>query len=52
MSRLNSYLKNLAIIIGSISFRNNRLTPEGAVVIGKGLSLNESLQVLKVSDMS
>ena len=32
-------------------FRNNRLTAEGAVVIGKGLSLNESLQVLKVSYM-
>ena len=28
--------------------RNNRFTTEGAVLIGKGLSLNESLQVLKV----
>lgn len=29
--------------------RNNRITAEGAVLIGKGLSLNETLLELKVS---
>lgn len=29
--------------------RNNRITSEGAVLIGKGVSLNETLTVLRVS---
>ena len=29
-------------------FRNNRITAEGAVYLSKGLSINTSLQVLKV----
>ena len=30
-------------------FRNNRITAEGAVYLSKGLSVNTSLQILKVS---
>jgi len=34
--------------IGLLSFRNNRITTEGAVLLGKGLTVNDSLRVLKV----
>ena len=30
------------------SFRNNRITTEGAVMLGKGLAVNDSLKVLRV----
>ena len=31
-----------------MSRRNNRITAEGAVLLGRGLAVNESLHVLKV----
>ena len=34
--------------IGLFSFRNNRITTEGAVLLGKGLAVNDSLKVLRV----
>lgn len=33
---------------GPLFYRNNRITAEGAVIIGKGLSVNEALVSIKV----
>lgn len=33
-------------------FRNNRITSEGAVLIGKGVSVNETLTTIRVSTIS
>lgn len=61
-SRLASLLlKNLSssmllplnfLSLNSLSYRNNRITTEGSVLLGKGLAVNESLKVLKVKETS
>ena len=45
----STFLMVLAEII-HFGFSNNRMTAEGAVLLGRGVSVSESLQVLKVSD--
>lgn len=39
-------------LIRNFFFRNNRITSEGAVLIGKGVSVNETLTTIRVSTIS
>lgn len=36
------------LIYFDLTYRNNRITTEGAVLLGKGLTVNETLKVVKV----